>query len=211
MINLRQVTAAVVAIMLLSAIPAHADYFNVVWGLQSTDSSSDIGDWMGIDPQGNLLLAGSYNFTPSHWDNYVAKYSSQGQEIWTTPSTPSWTERVQGISVDSQGNAYIEGYADGPSGGSYCGGSDGFVRKYDSNGNLAWQRQAGTSSFDAWFRGSAVASGDLLVTGTTEGTLGTGSPGSRPDTTIAKYDSAGNQQWIRQYDVGGDDRGMSIV
>jgi hypothetical protein len=191
---------------------ARADYFNRVWGLQFTDPYSDYGDSLVIDPQGSLLFRGEYNITPSHWDNCVAKYTDQGQAIWKTPSTPSWTERIQGvIGVDSHGNAYIEGYANGPSGGSYYGDWDGFVRKYDSTGNMVWQRQAGTSSFDAWFAGSVNATGDSFVCGTSGGTLAPGAPGSRSDTTIAKYDSAGNLQWIRQYDVAGDDRGMSII
>lgn len=210
-VNMKQVVAVVVAVVFLLAIPARADYFDVAWGFQSTDPSSDIGSHMTIDPHGDLLVTGQYNFTPSHWDNYLAKYSGQGQEIWSVRNTPSYTESVYGVDVDSQGNSYIQGSADGPSGGSYYGGFDGFIRSYDSSGSLVWQRQVGTPSFDTCYIGSVSASGDFLVSGTTDGTLGPGAPGQRPDTTVAKYDLSGNMQWIRQYDAGGADSGGSII
>ena len=36
----------------------------------------------------------------------------------------------------------------GPSGGTYYGLDDGFVRKYNSDGQLLWSRQLGTSGYD---------------------------------------------------------------
>jgi hypothetical protein len=73
---------------------------------------------------------------------------------------------------------------------------------------LEWIRQFGTPSGD----GEEVAGmsldglGSIYVSGTTWGSLGGPNAGGA-DAFLGKFDVAGNQQWIHQYDVGG--RGVS--
>lgn len=195
---------------IVTSVPANAGYFDLDWGLQSTNQRDD-GSWIGVQlaPDDNLFISGFFDggATPTHWGFSLSKYTKNGDPVWTKTETRGYFEHTVDFSLDHLGNAYVCGYADGPSGGSYHGWRDGFVRKYDGNGSLLWQDQVGSGSYEGWLGGSANADGDFFVSGHTYGTLGPGTPGPRPDTTVAKYDSAGNMQWIRQYDVGGHDSG----
>ena len=57
------------------------------------------------------------------------------------------------------------------------GSYDAWVAKYDGDGNQLWIEQFGTSELDNAYEVS-VSGGDVLVTGTTEGSLGSTNAGS---------------------------------
>ncbi len=200
-------TAMAVCAVVNSA-PAYAGLFKLDCGLQSTDPQEDAPSY-GVqnDPDGNLYVSGYWNggSSSTRSDFFLSKYTGDGNPIWRITETRGYFEYVQGMKVDRWGNSHVYGYADGPSGGSYYGWRDGFIRKYDTNGSLLWQDQVGTESYDTWLALSVDAGGNAVVGGQTHGTLVPGTPGTRPDTTVAKYDSAGNRQWTKQYDVGGHD------
>ena len=103
-----------------------------------------------------------------------------------------------GIATDASGNVYATGYTDGDLEGSNAGNRDAFIRSYDSNGNLRWTRQFGTSSIDE-ARGIATdASGNVYTTGRTNGNL-EGSNAGNSDAFIRSYDNNGNLRWTRQF------------
>ena len=127
-------------------------------------------------------------------------------------------ELAMGLAMDSATNLYVTGWFDGINdfGGATLtnksgGGQDLFVGKYNSAGVLQWARRAGggTSERDE-ARGVGVdGSGNVYVAG---GFCGTADFGSSNLTAVqekafflAKYDSAGTVQWVRQNDGGDED------
>ncbi len=79
--------------------------------------------------------------------------------------------------ADSNGNVYIAGDAqssDFPVTANALqknygdGGQDGFIAKYDKNGNLLWSTYLGGSGWDGIFGLTVDASGNAVVTGVTE-------------------------------------------
>jgi hypothetical protein len=123
-------------------------------------------------------------------------------------------ELAIGLAIDSAANLYATGWFDGTNdfGGTVLtnrGGQDVFVAKYDASGLLRWARRAGgaTPEEDAG-RGIGVdADGNVYVTGGFRGDadFGTNIVSAPLDTAffLAKYDSAGTVQWVRQ-SIGSD-------
>jgi hypothetical protein len=64
--------------------------------------------------------------------------------------------------------------------------------------NQVWIRQFGTNSDDYMYAAAPDGWGGVYVSGSTRGSLGGPSAGGA-DAWLARYDSAGNQSWIRQF------------
>jgi hypothetical protein len=70
--------------------------------------------------------------------------------------------------------------------------------KYNSSGTKQWTRLLGTASSDAGYGVAVDGSGNVYVTGTTEGALdGQTHSGGTYDTFLTKYNASGTKQWTR--------------
>ncbi|CAM4543549.1 MULTISPECIES: SBBP repeat-containing protein [Myxococcus] len=126
---------------------------------------------------------------------------------------PSWVRQL-GAHHDEQAHAvavsgtsvYVAGQTTSQLGADpQAGGQDAFIARYDTAGNLQWVRQFGTARTD---RATAVATdeaGNVYVAGTTFGSLDFYTNAGGIDYFIAKYDAAGNRQWLRQNGTQMDD------
>ena len=105
------------------------------------------------------------------------------------------TDFAHAIAVDGSGNVYVTG-------GSYGSGTslDYATIKYYASGDTAWMRiYNGPGNGTDLARAIAVDRfGNVYVTGYSYGS-GTGS-----DYTTVKYDSSGNQLWVRRYNGPGN-------
>lgn len=144
--------------------------------------------------------AGGFN------DAWLARYDSAGNRLWIRQFGTSNEESVLAIAEDGAGGAYVGGVTTGDLGGTSAGFEDAWLAHYDSAGNQTWIRQLGTSNSDLVL-GAAYTPGGVFVGGQTFGDLGgpnAGGPGLG-DAWLARYDSAGNQTWIRQFGSTGDE------
>ena len=111
------------------------------------------------------------------------------------------------IATDPFGNVYVAGGTSGSFGGANVSDSrDALVAKYDSTGNPLWVKQFGSSSFDTIYGIATDNQGNFYVAGTTQGNLGAIKQAANSDAWVAKYDSDGNQLWIKQFGSAGDDQ-----
>jgi len=199
-------TISLIFLILLCATPmAYAEYFNLAWGEQYNTDGVAIGDTYYEDIQinrlGDLYIMWCER-DASATKTFIRKLTPKGDILWTKIETRGYMEMPCRLQVDSQNNFYIFGYADGPSGGTYYGGRDGFVRKYNSDGQLLWARQQGSSGYDVTFDGAFDNQGNIYTIGHC---LGLGA-------VVAKYDSSGNFQWQKYYQYyHRDDQGNDII
>lgn len=98
--------------------------------------------------------------------------------------------------MDASGNVYVAGSTNGGLSGPNAGLSDGFARKYESDGTPEWTQQFGTSSDDRINAAAADASGNLYVAGQTDGSLD-GTSAGKYDCFVRKYDAGGTHEWTR--------------
>jgi hypothetical protein len=95
-------------------------------------------------------------------------------------------------------------------GGANAGNFDAFLVKHDEAGSQQWARQWGTSSLESPQDVCTDSSGNVFVTGSTEGQLGAEHAGSR-DVFLTKFNAAGNLIWTRQWGTNQNDIGWSIA
>lgn len=165
------------------------------------------------DSQGNIYLTGwtlgeLEGKNSGSYDAWVAKYDSNGNQVWIQQFGTSGDDASLGITVDSNDNLFLTGYTDKDLGACNAGSSDVWVAKYDSNGNPLWIQQFGSSDADAASKVTVDNAGHVYVTGSTEGSLGSINNGSF-DTWIAKLgaeqgnlqDFSGNSGLLNENDL----------
>jgi hypothetical protein len=104
------------------------------------------------------------------------------------------------VAVDSVGNAYICGNAEGNLGGAHFGEFDSFLIKYDSAGNSLWSRQFGGLSAEEGKGVTVDFQGNVLITGGTYNEIGGPNKGVS-DTYLVKFSDNGALLWSSQ--IGG--------
>ena len=142
---------------------------------------------IGFDSSGNV-----YSYGGGGTGNALAKYNSNGSlQFQKSISLGTNLECVQ-IKVDSSGNTY--------GAGSYTSGGSTFphIVKYDSSGNLSWGYTLSATGLTGNFFGCELDSsnnlhavGSVNITGVTSGTA----------MVVAKINSSGALQWIRNIDI----------
>lgn len=138
----------------------------------------------------------------------------------TSPSTPDqpWTRQLgtsaadvtKCVTPDGSGGVYAFGSTQGSLGGPTLGGADVWIARYDGGGNLLWTRQIGTANDEKAESAAPDGAGGVFVCGSTTGNLAGTLVGSS-DAWVARYDGAGNQLWIRQLDLPGDETANAMA
>jgi Beta-propeller repeat len=172
----------------------------VIWTklLGAADTASGYG--LAVDSTGHVVVAGSVtgDLTPTaiggSSDSFVAKYDSEGNQLWVRQVAPLSADQANGVSIDSSGNIYVAGQVGGliGAGATSAGGQDAYVSKLDSSGNLVYQRQFGTSGTDSAIATAVASDGNVIVASVQAG-----------HAILTKYSSAdGTSDPIWQQDLG---------
>ncbi len=185
------------------------------WARQFGSSSQDFGMSVTVDQLGSVFVTGYTlgelgDYSANGWDGYLAKFDSSGNQQWTKQIGSDRDDYGTSVTADGFGNVYVTGITNGSVGSSNFGEEDVFVRKYDGLGALLWTNQFGTAGVDFPGNTTIDGSGNLLLTGTTEGNLG-GSYFGGSDAFISKIDTQGNMLWSRQLGTTSDEEGSGIA
>ena len=163
---------------------------------------------MVVDDQGNIYVTG---YTTGRGLDYLTiKYDSAGNELWTAQYDGPKSSRdcANSIAVDDAGFVYVTGYSSGNN-----TSEDFATLKYDSEGNQLWvARYDGPAhEYDEAKSILVDTTGDVFVSG--YASIAKGSSENDVACTTIKYDSDGNQAWIKQYNRpnGGQASGNDIT
>jgi len=194
--------AATPATANLTISPGFKDNQSVEWIRQFGTNTFDFSNDVAVDNTGNIYLTGGTEgdlggANAGIPDIWVAKYDSQGNQLWLQQFGSNNEDYSNGIAVDSTGNIYLTGYTWSNLGGASAGFFDAWVAKYDPQGNQLWLQQFGTNTDDYSNDVRVDAAGNVYLTGNTDKYLG-GSASWTNDGWVAKYDSEGNQIWLHQ-------------
>jgi hypothetical protein len=139
------------------------------------------------DQQGRLIKLSGLGGAP------LSNFSVTAQ-----PTTGTTT--AQSTVVDASGNIYVLGNATGDFGNQLNQGQqDAYLTKYDSAGNVLWTRMLGSAGTASGATLTLDPTGGVVIAGSSTADLtATSVADGNADTYVAKYDSAGNQTWVRQ-------------
>lgn len=173
------------------------------WQRAFGGGSDENGFEIGLDSNDNLYVIGSTKSAGTGTQSYIlSKWDSSGTIQWQRVLGGSGAESEPRLAIDSSGNIYGTGYTNT----SGFGNLDMNVFKYDSSGNLQWQRTFGGSGNDV-ATGIAVDSADnVYVTG-----YSNSSPADGEDMVLAKFNSSGTLQWQRIVGLGGSEVALDVT
>jgi hypothetical protein len=186
---------------------------NQLWIRQFGTSHVDVALAATSDGAGGVYVSGhtaSNLGGPSSGadDVWLARYDSAGNQVWIRQFGSSADDNAIFTATDGSGGVYVGGWTYGSLGGTNPGGFDCWFARYDGAGNQLWIRQLGTIMHDIGAAAAPDGSNGVYVCGGTSGNLLAPSSPSDPSVAsvysawLARYDSAGNQIWIRQFGGG---------
>ena len=191
---------------------------NKKWFYQSGTSGMDIIFGLTTDSSSNSYVVGASNgnldgnTNLGGQDAFLMKINSLGTRQWTTLLGTSSDDFAYSVATDDSGNIYVVGITNGNLNGNVnAGGSDIFLTKYDSSGNLLWTRLIGTAGDDSSSGIVIDKSQNIYISGYVTGGLSGNTQLGGSDAVILKYDSSGNQIWSRQIGGTNDDVFSDIV
>lgn len=107
--------------------------------------------------------------------------------------------RAGAIARDASGALYVVGTAEGDTDGKPVkGDQDVFLSKFDSTGQLVWQRLLGAAQSADGFAVAVDPSGNVVIAGSVTGELSTTSVGGGTDAFVTKYSTRGEELFTRQ-------------
>jgi len=157
-------------------------------------------------------------------DIFLAKYDLNGTNLWVRAAGGTSDDFGYSIAVDNAGNIYLCGKFSGTAtfyGTSNIslnalGGSEIFVAKYDTDGQVLWAKKAGGTNNDE-AAGISTDGVNVYVTGSYQGIATFGllpalSSLGNNDIFIASYNAAtGAENWVVSGGGTGDDKGYAIA
>ena len=122
-----------------------------LWSRQPGPAFRDSAAGVATDRDGNVYVVGS-TFSSlggpnkGGFDGWVIKFDGDGRRLWSRQPGTSERDSAVGVATDRDGNVYVVGSTNGALGGTNKGSLDGWVIKFDGDGNRLWTRQPGTSN-----------------------------------------------------------------
>ena len=173
------------------------------YGGSSSDSFSNI-----IVTKNNDIIALGYTdstdidglTTKGYGDAFIVKYDENGKLLWQKSFSGSEYEIFYDSIITESEDIIIYGYTDSTDidGLITNGYGDGFIVKYDKNGNLLWQNSFGGSDYDEIGDFRVTENEEIIIYADTysEDIEGLTSMGYS-DAVIAKYSKDGTLLWQR--------------
>ncbi|MDI1306286.1 MAG: T9SS type B sorting domain-containing protein [bacterium] len=219
---------------------------NRLWGTFYGGESWDKINGLKVDTQNNIIITGvtssktnissngSYksNFSGNEDDVFLAKFTPSGTRIWSTYFGGNEGDGASDIDIDSNNNIYIVGYTRSYSGISinnnfqtllnqdgnqFHSSFDGFLSKFNSNGDIIWSTYIGGENSD-YLETIKIASDHIVLGGKTFSLNYISTPGTFQENnykntvngSVYKFTLDGNRVWSTYYGSGDNIKAIEI-
>lgn len=202
-----------------------------IWAKNAGGYIDDRATGISADFSGNIYVSGSYYDkcyfgstsveAEGYDDAFLAKIDSTGAWLWIKSVGGDDFDASKGVKTDSAGNAYLYGtfvnqVTIGGTTLSSRGSEDAFLAKISPSGSWQWAIQAGGTSLNDAFNDVYIKSSDeIYVCGSFSNvayfdTLLLATRGE-VDGFIAKLNSLGKWQWIKDFGNTGNDAATALT
>jgi hypothetical protein len=186
---------------------------NKIWTkLLGGVSKNTYASGLSIGPDGSMYAIGwtsaslPGNTVSGTSDYFVVKYDSNGTRIWVKQVGAAGKSTFgRFIRVGPSGSVYLFGHTDAPlNGNTLTGVRDGFVAKYDPQGNHVWTKLVGAPTATTnGICGAIDSQENAYLVGYVNGGLDGNSLTGTRDGFVTMYDTNGSKKWTRQQGVQG--------
>jgi hypothetical protein len=143
----------------------------------------------------SIFLLFSFTFISCSSTNNTTSTDNTTTSPWTKQLGTSSDDSGNDVTTDSSGNIYVTGSTGGGLDGNTSSGNHDIVLvKYNSTGTKQWTKQLGTSGGDQGLGVTTDSSGNIYVTGLTDGRLDGNTISGASDIFLVKYNSTGTKQ-----------------
>lgn len=164
---------------------------SIKWKKVISGNGNDAGRGVAIDSLDNIYVSG---YTTSQgvesFEFHIVKLSSSGDIQWQRSLGGMDSEFSRSIAIDIYDNVYVSGYTRSAGQGS----NDGLIVKYNSFGEIQWQKTVGGTGTDIINHIAVGPEDKLYLVGYTGSELVSN---SNPNAWIAQCDLSGSVQWQR--------------
>lgn len=214
------------------------------WGTYYGGGGIEEGRALAIDAAGNVYLAGITNGSTTgvatdgahqttinfQADAFLVKFNADGVRQWGTYYGGAGNDFATGLSTDPQGNVILCGYTNSSTNIATAGShqpaqgsanNDGFVVKFNTDGQRLWGTYYGGTEVDFTYAIKADAQSNLYVAGTTQSSSGIATAGSHQsakggttldaDAFLLKLDANGSRLWATYYGAAGSDGALALA
>lgn len=174
---------------------------------EGTGTAGDFASFLKLDSEGNVYVTGDSWGAGTREDYVTIKYNSMGVQQWVQryDGTGHDLDNPSSLEVDKSGNVYVTGRSRGPN----PVGLEYATVKYNTFGIQEWAKRYSEPAVYADVANSVAVddSGNVYVTGESAAN------GFNFDYATVKYNSSGDQQWVRRFNGSGNghDRAVSVV
>lgn len=190
------------------------------------NGSYNISDCLKIDGSGNRYISGTFEGTidfggtslssAGNRDIFLIKQDANGALVWAHRMGGGSYDQASKIALNASGDIFLVGAFRSTanfSGSSITisaqGNTDGFIAKYDNNGNVLWANKMNGGADEATRTVVAGNNGDVYVGGDFNGSVNLSgislSTTGAYDCFIAKYDANGVIVWANRLGGSGND------
>jgi hypothetical protein len=154
----------------------------------------------------------SFVANTNNHDAFIVKFDSTGLRLWGSYYGGTGNDIGYGVAIDSLDNAYLVGETNTPTGSEFfttsahqnyfAGSHDGFIAKFDANGQRLWGTYYGGTSDDGFYDVLVDKFNHVFISGYAYSGSNIASPGTFQDTPalgigaiLIKFNSNGSRIW----------------
>ncbi|MDX1666195.1 MAG: PQQ-binding-like beta-propeller repeat protein, partial [Saprospiraceae bacterium] len=169
-----------------------------LWSRQYGGPMSDQGFDLARTRDGGYIIVGTTKNTDNGEDNILLiRIDEQGEELWSKQYGDEDDDQGRAVVVLDDGFAFV-GNSDNPNGFD----KDIVLYKVDTEGRTIWTRRIATLENEEGNDLVASRNGDISITGLIN---------DNSDAFIARFDSDGDQKWMRAFGGPLGDAAKSII
>lgn len=190
------------------------------WVRQLGTNQYDYSRDVAVGPSGNPTIVGygsgdidGIGGTAGGNDIFAARYSPAGDLLWVTQLGSAGDDQAWDLAVDDSDAVAIAARTTGAMGSAANGGLiDAVVVRLKPDGDVDWTHQFGTGEDDNGHSVAVSPEGVVYLVGYSQAVVEPGATNAGAfDMFVARYESTGQQTWIRQRGSGANDQAQDAT